>query len=49
MIQSILRDHYPKRKGHRERAIDIAAIRFDVDRHRLSHHASFKRRRVSPP
>jgi hypothetical protein len=37
-IQTILRQHYPKQRGIRDRAIDIAAARAEIGRGRLAYH-----------
>jgi hypothetical protein len=44
-IQELLQRHYPDQRGHRDRAIDIAAHRHGIDPERLRSHRAFKRRR----
>jgi hypothetical protein len=48
-IQTILRQHYPKQRGIRDRAIDIAAARAEIDRDRLAYHLNSKNRLVLIP
>ena len=44
IIENILRQHYPKQRGIRERAIDIAAARANISRERLAEHLKSKHR-----
>ena len=43
-IQAILRQHYPKQRGIRDRAIDLAAARAKIKRTRLTNHLNSKHR-----
>jgi hypothetical protein len=47
-IQGILRQHYPKERGIRDRAIAIAAARAGITPKRLRNHFRSKRRLKSP-
>ncbi len=38
VIQNILRQHYPRQRGVRDRAIGIAALRAGIEHERLAHH-----------
>ncbi len=38
VIEAILRQHYPKQRGIRDRAVDLAAARAGINRDRLAYH-----------
>jgi Asp-tRNA(Asn)/Glu-tRNA(Gln) amidotransferase B subunit len=44
IIEKFLRQHFPKQRGYRDRAIDVAAHLAGLDRDRLANDRAFKRR-----